>query len=121
MGRALVYWRRSVGGDVSPELYKISKCGLLLSIIKAVSLRGYLEAIFDERRYTERTLPNRLAFREFGALLGVKCYGMNDQCLQARMKSIMTLWEKRMEEMTPEDLRPITMVMYSAALLPTGK
>lgn len=67
----------------------------------------------------QRTLRYRLAFREFGALLGLRCFG-RDEYLETRADSIIALWEKRFPEMTSEDLRPITMVMYSAALLPTG-
>ncbi len=85
-----------------------------------VYLQWLLEAIFNEERYTERTLPDRLAFREFGALMGVGCCDDDDEYLKARAESIMALWEKRLTKMTPENLRPITMVMYSAALLPTG-
>lgn len=66
-----------------------------------------------------RTLRYRLAFREFGALLGLRCYE-HDDYLEARVDAITALWEDRFPEMTPEDLRPITMVMYSASILPTG-
>lgn len=78
-----------------------------------------IEAILDEKRYTERSLRHRLAFREFGALMGLGCYGYDDY-LQSRKESIIGMWEGRMNDLTTEDLVPITMVMYSAALLPTG-
>jgi hypothetical protein len=64
---------------------------------------------------------DRLAFRDFGALVGLGCFDDDDEYLIARAELIMAMWEKRMAKMVPEDLRPITMVMYSAALLPTGK
>ena len=51
--------------------------------------------------------------------MGIECYD-HDEYLQARAGSIIALWEERLANTTPHDLRPITLVMYSAALLPTG-
>ncbi|KAJ8103723.1 hypothetical protein POJ06DRAFT_6200 [Lipomyces tetrasporus] len=78
-----------------------------------------LSRIFSEVRYTERALGHRLAFREFGALMGIQCYGHNEYLL-ARVPQIMAMWEKNIGALTPEDLMPITMVMYASALLPTA-
>ncbi|KAK9371653.1 uncharacterized protein V1513DRAFT_454995 [Lipomyces chichibuensis] len=78
-----------------------------------------LHRIFSEERYAERTLVHRLAFREFGALMGIECYG-HDDYLNARAPLILALWEKHIAELTPEDLMPITLVMYASALLPTA-
>jgi hypothetical protein len=78
-----------------------------------------LDKIVNEQCYTATSLRNRLAFREFGALMGVQCYD-RDEHLQARVEPILAMWEERLHDLTPEDLVPITMVMYSAALIPTG-
>ncbi|KAK9370585.1 hypothetical protein V1509DRAFT_616239 [Lipomyces kononenkoae] len=78
-----------------------------------------LHRIFSRDRYTERSLAHRLAFREFGALIGTQCYG-HEYSLQARVPPIMAMWEKYIDELTPEDLKPITMAMYASALLPTA-
>ncbi|OBT60430.1 hypothetical protein VE03_10133 [Pseudogymnoascus sp. 23342-1-I1] len=74
--------------------------------------------IFGDEEYKKRTSPHRLAFREFGALMGARCYAY-DEYMEALTDSIIAMWEKLLSK-APEDLRPITMVMYSAALLPTA-
>ncbi|KAK9237781.1 hypothetical protein V1525DRAFT_402897 [Lipomyces kononenkoae] len=78
-----------------------------------------LRRIFSTDRYTERTLAHRLAFREFGALMGIQCYG-HDENLQARVPPVMAMWDKYISELTPEDLKPITMAMYASALIPAA-
>lgn len=64
--------------------------------------------------------PNhRLAFREFGTCIGAQCYGANKE-LAARVDEVVGFWQKYLEESTDEDLRPISLVMYAAALIPGG-
>jgi hypothetical protein len=66
-----------------------------------------------------RPAGRRLAFREFGTCLGVRCYGGDDE-LEREVEELIQFWEKDMEEGTDEDLRPISMAMYAAALVPGG-
>ncbi|KFY43192.1 hypothetical protein V494_02084 [Pseudogymnoascus sp. VKM F-4513 (FW-928)] len=75
-------------------------------------------AIFGDERYKTRAVPHRLAFREFGALMGTKCY-TNAGGIVALADSVIEHWGKFLNE-TEEELKPITMVMYSAALIPTA-
>jgi len=63
---------------------------------------------------------HRLAFREFGTCLGIGCYG-GDEYLQGRAAAVVEFWEDYMKEVTADDLRPISLVMYAAALIPGGK
>ncbi|KFY21276.1 hypothetical protein V491_03011, partial [Pseudogymnoascus sp. VKM F-3775] len=77
-----------------------------------------LDSIFNEEHYTERSLKYRLPFHDFGAIMGVKCY-RHDEYLQARVDLILSMWEPHLDEMT-EDLMPITLVMYAAALIATA-
>ena len=51
--------------------------------------------------------------------MGARCYA-HDEYIRALTDSIISMWEDKFPSMTPEDLRPITMVMYGAALMPTG-
>ena len=69
-----------------------------------------------------RHAGSRLAFREFGACLGVQCYGPDEE-LQAKVDKVIEFWEGYLEgdSADEEDLRPISLVMYAAALIPGGK
>lgn len=60
----------------------------------------------------------RLAFREFGSCLGVKCYDVDEE-LRNSAEATIHYWESVVEE-EDEDLRPITQVMYASALIPGG-
>lgn len=62
---------------------------------------------------------HRLAFREFGTCVGVQCYGANEG-LAAEVDGVVDFWQKYLQESTDEDLRPISLVMYAAALIPGG-
>jgi hypothetical protein len=62
-----------------------------------------------------REASHRLAFREFGACLGINCYG-GDASLQSKVDDLIKFWERYIESSTEEDLRPISLVMYAAAL-----
>ncbi|KAH6892944.1 hypothetical protein B0T10DRAFT_591744 [Thelonectria olida] len=63
-----------------------------------------------------RDASQRLMFREVGACMGVSCYGGDDD-LESKVAALMEFWEKHMEQQEDEDLRPISLVMYSAALI----
>ncbi|KAL5350689.1 hypothetical protein ACLOAV_004258 [Pseudogymnoascus australis] len=77
-----------------------------------------LEEIFGDEKYKTRAVPHRLAFREFGALMGAKCY-TDDANVVALVDSVIEVWGDFIDS-TAEELKPITMVMYGAALIPTG-
>jgi hypothetical protein len=68
----------------------------------------------------DRSPQHRLAFREFGTCLGIGCYG-GGQYLVERAKAVVKFWEEYMEEVTADDLRPISLVMYATALIPGGE
>lgn len=59
----------------------------------------------------------RLAFRDFGACLGVGCCEPADSSLKQHSDRLVEKWEGAFAH-TPEELRPITQVMYAAALIP---
>ncbi|KAL2871150.1 uncharacterized protein BJX67DRAFT_377752 [Aspergillus lucknowensis] len=80
-------------------------------------------------RYLERSTKYRLAFREFGTALGVRCMAEQETekeravDLRAYGDRILAAWEPYMEGSlaggaTPQDLRPITRAMYAAAIIP---
>jgi hypothetical protein len=60
-----------------------------------------------------------LAFREFGAYLGVRCVGA-DEALEATIDTLLESWET-IKRNVDQDLKPISHVMYSSALMPGGK
>lgn len=66
-----------------------------------------------------RDASQRLMFREFGACLGVSCFSP-DRYLDSRVGELIKFWEKRMDQ-EEDDLRPISLVMYSAALIVGGE
>ncbi|KAL5337603.1 hypothetical protein BJX70DRAFT_227229 [Aspergillus crustosus] len=84
--------------------------------------------LFEKSHYLARSMKYRLAFREFGTTLGVKCMAEQDSKdrsvdLKVYADRILESWEPHMEQsqgQTPEDLKPITRVMYAAALIPGG-
>ncbi|KAK4123245.1 hypothetical protein N657DRAFT_645995 [Parathielavia appendiculata] len=67
-----------------------------------------------------RDASRRLAFREFGACLGLQCYGADEETRRG-VEAVVNFWHRYLEESTDEDLRPISLVMYAAALIPGGK
>ncbi|KAF9886934.1 hypothetical protein FE257_010675 [Aspergillus nanangensis] len=80
--------------------------------------------LFEVNRYLERSVKYRLAFREFGACMGMRCM-LNESRLQGYARQILDSWDVYMEkslsaDITRDDLRPITRVMYATALLPGG-
>ncbi|OGM44605.1 hypothetical protein ABOM_006549 [Aspergillus bombycis] len=85
--------------------------------------------LFEVDRYLDRSHKYRLAFREFGTCMGIKC--MSEQLsekesavdLKVYANNILDSWNIYMQrslatKVTPDDLRPITRVMYASALLP---
>ncbi|CAM1507754.1 Fc.00g046020.m01.CDS01 [Cosmosporella sp. VM-42] len=64
-----------------------------------------------------RHASRRLAFREFGACLGLSYFG-GDKYLQSRVKAVVDFWESHLQQHSDDDLRPISQVMYAAALIP---
>jgi hypothetical protein len=74
--------------------------------------------LFEKNGYLQLSMRYRLAFRDFGGCLGIGCYG-GDDSLQSWAAEIVSSWEKHMSQ-TPGDLKPITQVMYAAALIPGG-
>lgn len=67
-----------------------------------------------------RDASRRLAFREFGTCLGLKCYGVDEE-LDREVEAVVDFWHHYIESSTDEDLRPISLVMYAAALIPGGE
>ncbi|RSH88939.1 hypothetical protein EHS25_002601 [Saitozyma podzolica] len=65
--------------------------------------------------YNDMPARYRLAFREYGACLGIQCLEP-DEYLLRKKDEVVAFWEKYRE--THDDLRPITEVMRVAALIP---
>ncbi|EPQ52292.1 hypothetical protein GLOTRDRAFT_47697 [Gloeophyllum trabeum ATCC 11539] len=89
--------------------------------------RGITESAFGDLRdvsesgYFDVPLRMRLAFREFGTCLGIRCHSA-DASLESLAQKIATTWEKTVqEEEEQDDLTPITCVMYVSAVVPGGK
>lgn len=75
----------------------------------------------DEKKgLMARDSSTRLAFREFGACLGLQCYGTEEETKEG-VEAVVNFWNRYLEESTDEDLRPISLVMYAAALIPGGE
>ncbi|KAJ9646616.1 hypothetical protein H2199_002665 [Coniosporium tulheliwenetii] len=82
-----------------------------------------------EEGYFERPVRRRLAFREFGTAMGMRC-AMEGEEWDGKAERITRAWEKAGVVPTPDgnsgaagmnaedDLLPITLVMYAAALIP---
>ncbi|RAH49171.1 uncharacterized protein BO95DRAFT_29258 [Aspergillus brunneoviolaceus CBS 621.78] len=90
---------------------------------------GRVFDLFERRHYLDRDLRARLAFREFGTCLGLQCMAAQasdkDRAveLKAYADRIVECWDPHIwmetgRNATPEELRPITRVMYAAALIP---
>lgn len=88
--------------------------------------------LFEINRYLDRNIKYRLAFREFGTCVGVKCHSEQTTekeravDLKIYADAIIDAWDPYMEltlsaDLTPDDLRPITRVMYASALIPGGE
>lgn len=88
--------------------------------------------LFERRHYLDRDLRARLAFREFGTCLGLQCMAAqaSDKDRAVELKAYADrivecwdpyIWMETGRNATPEELRPITRVMYAAALIPGGE
>ncbi|KAI1172385.1 hypothetical protein F4777DRAFT_561786 [Nemania sp. FL0916] len=86
-----------------------------------VARRRFLDAATTPLTAASRL--HRLAFREFGACLGIKCYGEGLDTLMDGVEAVLDVWKQKVmeEDEDDEDLRPINLVMYAAALIPGGK
>jgi hypothetical protein len=71
----------------------------------------------SERGVMAQRISRRLAFREFGTCMGLECYGV-DEGLRGRVGAVVDFWRQHLAQSTDQDLRPITLVMYAAALIP---
>lgn len=69
-----------------------------------------------------RPAGRRLAFREFGFCLGVWCYGAGEEVTEGT-RGLVGFWRGYAEGEGDkgDDLRPISLVMYAAALKPGGE
>lgn len=84
-----------------------------------------------EEGYFQAPMRRRLAFREFGTCLGMQC-GIGGEEWIGKARDITQMWEKTGMAPRPEkeskeaghnasdDLLPINLVMYAAALNPGG-
>lgn len=90
------------------------------------------DELFEVDRYLERNIRYRLAFREFGTALGIRCHSEQSKAkgdandLTSHADAIVDVWDPYMdmsltEGFDEDDLRPITRVMYATALIPGGK
>ncbi|KAL1842404.1 hypothetical protein VTJ49DRAFT_5363 [Mycothermus thermophilus] len=74
--------------------------------------------VMDETRgVVARDPSRRLAFRELGACMGLKCVDSGDE-LKGRADGVVNFWRRYLDETTDEDLRPISKVMLAAAMIP---
>ncbi|PYH88666.1 hypothetical protein BO71DRAFT_413920 [Aspergillus ellipticus CBS 707.79] len=86
--------------------------------------------LIEKKHYLNRDITSRLAFREFGTCLGLRCLAEQEsqkdraEELKAYADAILDCWEPHVgsssssSDITPADLQPITQVMYAAALIP---
>lgn len=86
-----------------------------------------IDNLFEIDQYLARNIKFRLAFREFGTCMGSQCQSQQTTDkeravdLKTWSDAIVAAWDPYMElsindNFTPQDLRPITRVMYASAL-----
>ncbi|KAL6879236.1 hypothetical protein J3F83DRAFT_758909 [Trichoderma novae-zelandiae] len=63
-----------------------------------------------------RSAEGRLAFREFGTVLGVGCWEVGEG-LRGRAEGVMGFWERCLDEGGEDGLKPISRVMYASGLI----
>ena len=92
----------------------------------AVALKQ--EAMSKARDLLDPTNPRlssapaqRLAFREFGACLGIQCFDDHSASIELRMKVWLEFWRHQVQSNVTEPLPPISQVMFSTALVPGGE
>lgn len=86
---------------------------------RALALAGRL--IPKDSSTLNRPVAKRLAFREFGACLGISCCDSRPPELQAEVEAVLDFWENHVARGFEEELQPISQVMYAAARNPGGK
>ncbi|OXV07277.1 hypothetical protein Egran_04957 [Elaphomyces granulatus] len=114
-------------------------------IERICTLLGFLfsysprDELFEIDHHLERSIRYRLAFREFGTCLGIRCYSAPESAATKRKErpidltsyaeAIIASWEPYMKlsmskasdfTSIADDLRPINRVMYATALVPGG-
>lgn len=88
-----------------------------------------LDDLFEGDRCLDRDIRLRLAFREFGAAMGIRCVAEQeaekDRAVDLKVYAdrIVDCWTPYMmgAEGEEDELRPITQVMYASALIPGGE
>lgn len=88
--------------------------------LRAEGLRLARVLLDEDSELMRRGAARRLAFREFGACLGVACADA-DEDLGPMVDAVVEFWERQVQGDEDLDLRPISQVMYAAALIPGGK
>jgi hypothetical protein len=87
-------------------------------ISQALDMANHL---FDDKTSHMSGDPSkRLAFREFGACLGVHCV-KPDEGLNTKVDDLVKFWEKHIHQHDGDGLEPISQVMYAAAIIPGGE
>lgn len=69
----------------------------------------------------QRDPKHRIAFREFGACLGVLCSCAESAKLAEEVDCVLTFWENYVAEVKSDGVQPISKVMYAACRHPGGK
>ncbi|KAI1082643.1 hypothetical protein F5B20DRAFT_532073 [Whalleya microplaca] len=129
--RVMAHTPKSLSGDpldlgMSLWVAHLDRSAEWSRALAAVGLRVARDRVVPASRAPlgSRDRYARLAFREFGACLGIKCYfgdGEGDEesrDLLEGVDAILGVWEHKLEEGYDVDLRPINLVMYAAALIP---
>lgn len=79
------------------------------------------EMMDEQSLEMRRPATRRLAFRELGACLGVLC-SCPDGDLQKEVAGLVQFWDDYIQKVDEvDDLRPISEVMYAAAVIPGGE
>jgi len=66
----------------------------------------------------QRDTSHRLAFREFGACLGVLCADVENAKLTNDVQSVLSFWEHHVAQGQSDRVQPISKVMYAACRHP---
>lgn len=76
-----------------------------------------LESLLNQGEHGREPSVYRLAFRDFGACMGIACSPGASPSMKYQVEELIKRWETALAS-TPSDLKPITQVMYAAALIP---
>jgi hypothetical protein len=78
------------------------------------------DSLYEDEEYFKGRTSYRLAFREFGTCMGIRCHDRGQEWIE-RYERIMSIWDKPdLMKSTPKQLQAITMVMFASALIPGG-